>query len=137
MSEALATLDQKRALHAWKAVERARERQDAADYAREAKRLPVRIRTSGLGQALAFLSAKASAGKGDGDARSVLLGDLDSWLLKERKLGVSVREGAGPQTLIEHIINGDSRLLRRATEEALSYLQWLTRFAEAGIEIED
>ena len=137
MSEARPTLDQQRAQHAWKAVEKARERHDAADYAREARRLPVRIRTSGLGQALAFLGAKAKAGKGDGDARSVLLADLDSWLLKERKMGASVREGAGPQTLIENIINGDGRLLRRATEEALSYLQWLTRFAEAGIESDD
>ena len=137
MSETRPTLDQQRALHAWRAVENARERDDAAEYKREARRLPVRIRTSGLGQALAFLGAKANAGKGDGDASSVLLVDLDSWLLKERKLGVSVQAVGGPQTLIEHIINGDSRLLRRATEEALSYLQWLTRFAEAGIESDD
>ena len=29
------------------------------------------------------------------------------------------------------IIGGDAKLLRRATEEALFYLQWLTRFSEA------
>ena len=36
-----------------------------------------------------------------------------------------------PDSLMESIIHGDSEFMRRATDEALAYLQWLNRFAEA------
>ena len=35
------------------------------------------------------------------------------------------------QLIKEAIIHGDSDFLRRATDEALAYLAWLNRFAEA------
>ena len=59
-----ATLDQHRAKHAWEAVQRAKRRdglhqdQDPKKFGGQAKKLPVRIMASGLGQALAFLKAK-------------------------------------------------------------------------------
>ena len=129
MSGSRPTLDQRRAQHAWQAVESARDLNDNAkkDFAREAKRLPVRIKTASLGQALAFLAAKA---KGE-DARNLLLVKLGDWLLVQRELA-SRSDGAITQnSLIQAIIKGDADLLRRATEEALVYLQWLTRFSEA------
>lgn len=119
------TLAQRRARHAWHAVERARAslgRSESEDYAREAKRLPVRIMTSGLGQTLAFMKAKESKG---GER---LRDDLENWLLVERKFG--------GKNLMTTIIEGDADLLRRATEEAQAYLQWLTRFAEAEIRVD-
>ncbi len=125
------TLDQCRARHAWKAVEHARTLKNAADYAREAKHLPVRIKTSGLGQAAAFLHAKAGSDKGD--ARTVLLTDLGNWLIVHRKLDAAPSGGVGRDAVIKMIVNGDARRLRRATEEALLYLQWLVRFNEAEI----
>ena len=121
------TLAQQRARHAWQAVLNARTslgKSDSEDYAREAKRFPVRIMTSGLGQTLAFLNAKG--GKG----RQQLTNDLENWLVAERKFG------SKGSALMETIIEGDADLLRRATEEAQAYLQWLTRFAEAEIPIE-
>lgn len=131
MSEGRPTLDQRRARHAWQAVELARGLHDAADYAREAKRLPVRIRTSGLGQALAFVNAKA--GKDEKGARVVLLEDLGDWLLAQRKLAAVPSGGVDRKSVMTMILDGDAGLLRRATEEALLYLQWLTRFCEAEI----
>ena len=130
MSDSRPTLDQRRAQHAWQAVENARALKDSEkkDFAREAKRLPVRIKTAGLGQSLAFLAAKSAK---TGDARNQLLVKLGDWLLIQRKLA-SVTDGEIDQnSLVKAIINGDADLLRRATEEALSYLQWLTRFSEA------
>ena len=120
------TLAQQRARHAWRAVKHARTSlgKDSEDYAREAKRFPVRIMTSGLGQTLAFMDAKG--GKG----RQQLTTDLADWLLAERKFGDK------GEALMKTIIDGDADLLRRATEEAQAYLQWLTRFAEAEIPIE-
>ena len=130
MSSSRPTLDQRRAQHAWQVVESVRALNDKAkekDFAREAKRLPVRIRTASLGQALAFLAAKA---KGE-DARNLLLVKLGDWLLVQRELASRSDSAITQNSLIQAIINGDADLLRRATEETLLYLQWLTRFSEA------
>ncbi len=137
MSDSRPTLDQRRAQHAWKTVEQAKAslnaKKDKEDFAREAKRLPVRIKTAGLGQALAFLLAKAKQDKNKGeDARGRLLVALGDWLLKERELATRPN-AAADRVLIQTLINGDANLLRRATEEALLYLQWLTRFSEAEL----
>lgn len=129
------TLDQRRAQHAWQEVERAGKlgRSAQGDFAREAKRLPIRIKTSGLGQALAFLNAKAKSDKDNKgeNARARLLISLGDWLLKERRLAAQPNGAIAKDSLLQGIINGDAGLLRRATEEALLYLQWLTRFSEA------
>lgn len=131
MTNAQPTLDQRRARHAWQAVERARTLTQRAEYAREAKRLPVRIKTAGLGTAAAFLAAKA--GNVENDPRSLLLNDLGDWILKERGLKASPAGRSENNNVIAVVVDGDARLLRRATEEALQYLKWLTRFAEAEI----
>ena len=122
-----ATLEQMRARHAWERVAAAKQAPgDPQEYSREAKRLPVRILTSGLGHALAFLKAKERA-KG-------LVQDLDDWVLRRRQLP-GVPDGAS--CLTEAIVKGDSDFLQLATDEALAYLQWLTRFAEAEIRISE
>lgn len=135
------TLDQRRALHAWEAVERAKRRisphkdQEPKKFGGQAKRLPVRILTAGLGQALAFLEAK-KYGPG-------LLAELSDWVLVERGLGGGAAIGGGKQAavgtrtgvaavgdggrdrLLTAIVKGDSDFLRQATEEVLAYLRWL------------
>lgn len=116
------TLDQQRAKHAWDAVERLEIGSDEADdYAREAKKLPVRIITSGLGQALAFITAKAEKKPG----LKQLQKDLTDWA--KRRL-----EDAKPyQSLLDAVKDTDSDFLRRATDEVLAYVGWLNRFTEA------
>jgi len=118
------TLDQRRAKHAWDAVQHALKRsgdhqgQDSKKFGGEARRLPMRIMVSGLGQALAFLEAK-------NEVRG-LLAELSDWVLERRGLG----PGAG-RDLLQAVIGRNSDFLRRATDETLAYLQWLKRFAEA------
>lgn len=140
MSNSRPTLDQRRAQHAWQAVEHVRQllSKDAQeDFTQEAKRLPVRIKTAGLGQALAFLNAKSKSDKDGGDHRSRLLKELGDWLLRKRSL-VRWPEGAKDNNaVLRAIIAGDADLLRRATEEALLYLQWLTRFSEAEFKLDE
>ncbi|MDE2833669.1 MAG: type III-B CRISPR module-associated protein Cmr5 [Bacteroidota bacterium] len=131
------TLDQLRAREAWKRVTEVIEAGGgdySKDYGREVKRLPVRIQTAGLGQALSFLYAKSKA-KGR-DAKSQLLADLAGWLLDHRKLAARSKGAADRSALLQAIIDGDSDFLRRATDEALKYLQWLGRFTEAEIKQE-
>lgn len=122
----MATLDQQRARHAWDAVARAEAREGAHQpqtpekFRGQAKKLPVRIMASGLGQALAFLRAK--------DYAPGLLAELSDWIAI--RLPPRTRE---PRELLERVVQGDADFLRRATDEALAYLVWVNRFAEAKL----
>lgn len=127
------TLDQRRANHAWAAIQKVLQfpprtvnngqqkkvtHEQAKKFGGQAKKLPTRIRAAGLGQALAFLKAKNYA--------PGLLDELTEWIAVRlpRKQGES-------KDLLERIIKGDSEFLRRATDEVVAYLVWLNRFAEA------
>lgn len=118
------TLDQSRARHAWGAVQKAKDKadphkdQDPKKFGGQAKKLPTRIMTAGLGHAMAFLKAKNEA--------PGLIAEISDWINKQ----IPPADGQ-PRDLCERIVNGDSQFLRRATDETLSYLQWLNRFAEA------
>ena len=126
------TLDQRRAKHAWDVVKRICKKGDSVsqDYRREVKRLPVRIQTAGLGQALGFLYAKSG---GSGDAKGQLLKDLEKWLLEERGFTNQLNSTSRDCPILRAIVGGDAELLRRLTGESLAYLQWLARFTEAEI----
>jgi CRISPR-associated protein Cmr5 len=123
------TLDQRRAHHAWHAVQNAKngvgphKNQDPKKFGGQARKLPVRIMASGLGQALAFLKAKGYA--------PGLLIELADWVLDKRHNPESQEPKPDDTALLKRIINSDADFLRRATDEALAYLQWLIRFAEA------
>lgn len=118
------TLEQRRAAHAWYAVQRAKDRsdnhrgQDPKKFGGQAKKLPTRIMTAGLGQALAFLKAKGYA--------PGLLAEITGWV----NMRIPPRPDE-PSDLLERIIKGDSDFLRRATDEVLAYLVWVSRFADA------
>jgi len=111
------TLDQQRASHAWKTVSQAKN-QMYEKFVGQAKKLPVRVMASGLGQAMAFLKAKNDA--------PGLVAALSDWVASR----LPPRPGE-PRDLLDRIIHGNSDFLRRATDEVLAYLQWLNRFAEA------
>ena len=126
------TLDQRRARHAWEAVARMAKHPDVQkSYRREAKRLPVRTLTAGLGHALAFLNAKRNP------ANEELLRDVADWVLEKRGRPESVRERPKADMLIKKIIDSDGIFLRTTTDEVLAYAQWLNRFAEAELADEE
>lgn len=130
MIDARPTPDQLRAKHAWEVVELIQDKfprsnttengkaiqrphPQAKKFGGAAKKLPVRIMASGLGQALAFLKAK--------DQAPDLLEALGDWVLEKRT----------QTALLEAVIHGTTESLRQQTGEVLSYLQWLNRFCEA------
>jgi CRISPR-associated protein Cmr5 len=128
----LPTLDQRRSKHAWEAVTsfakiaangKRTYGEDAKEYAREAKKLPARIITAGLGPSLAFIKSKAKEKKPN---LNRLHDHLTNWVLVKCPV-----PGKVPDSLLLSIIEGDSDFLRRATAESLAYLQWLVRFADA------
>jgi CRISPR-associated protein Cmr5 len=109
------TLAQQRAKHAWEVVEAQRARSTGfEEFADQAKKLPMRILTSGLGQTLAFVEAKGKAPE--------LLQALTGWM-------AIYQPGTGK--LLERVIQGNSDFQRLATAECLAYLEWLVRFADA------
>jgi CRISPR-associated protein Cmr5 len=110
------TLAQQRAKHAWAVVEAQRQKSDFNEFADQAKKLPVRIITSGLGQSLAFLAAKKKAP----ELLSALTDRMQCY-----------HPGSPRDGLLERVVKGNSDFQRLATAEVLAYLEWLVRFADA------
>lgn len=118
--------EQDRAKHAFERVQPRAGGGEARKYRGLVRNLPAMVQQCGLGQTLAFLKSKR------GGEHGLALEDLESWLGPWFKR-------AYPQVKIERgvllaLMEGDSRLYRIVTGEALAYLQWLKRFAEAAIE---
>jgi CRISPR-associated protein Cmr5 len=78
---------------------------------------------NGLGQACATLLARSG---GHGDAHQLLYDDLQEWLCRS-----DCAVYGGEKSLLEAIINRDQRLYVHAQAEALAYLNWLKKFAQA------
>lgn len=113
------TLAQQRAQHAWDAVQQALKRPDFEKrFADPAKKMPARIRASGLGQTIAFMRAKEG-----GDVLKAVAG----WCHQSGLIQESGEEG-----LLIQFKDGTAADLRQLTAEALAYLEWLVRFADAA-----
>lgn len=117
------TLEQDRAKQAWDDVQSVKGQRYEPEYATIALRASSLIQSSGLGQTLAFLKAK---GKGqEENAHEVLFKHLSAWVTSQ--FGWS-------DDLLQEILKRDSADYRRATAEALAYLNWHKRFVEAYLE---
>jgi CRISPR-associated protein Cmr5 len=107
----------------------------AGEYRQLVRGLPAMIQQCGLGQTMAFLASKAEwiSGKANLHDRrpknefAMALVDL------EKRLG-QFPFAQGKDGVPKALMDGDSRGYRMATTEALAYLQWLKRFAEAAID---
>ncbi len=113
--------EQDRAKFAHERVQRNRSDGKAGEYRQIVVGLPAMIQQCGLGQTMAFLASK---GKGH---HALALADVEEWLKR-------FDFARGAQGVLKALMDGDSRGYRMATVEALAYLQWLKRFAEAAIE---
>ena len=132
MSESKPTPDQLRAKHAWEAVlEASKDVKGFPKYLGAARKLPVRIMASGLGQAVVFVRAKAAKTP----ALKMLIQHLSDWVLRQPPNGALVKPPLGENELIEAIIGtkkpSTADDLRQFTAETLAYLRWLNRFCEA------
>ncbi len=108
------TLQQERAASAYQAVRAAK----SNDYGSLVRRLPALIQQDGLAQALVFLKAKGE--KHHQDAYN----HISQWVM--------AKIAPNPERdLLDWLMSTDSGDYRRATAEALAYLNWLKRFAEA------
>jgi CRISPR-associated protein Cmr5 len=121
------TTEQKRAERALARVQEAKNqgKKFRDDYKNFAKRAPANIQTNGLGQTLAFWRSK---GKGDrGEAAEVIYRDISQWVLEEMKWS------SDNDDLLKKVTECSTNEYRRATIEAMAFLNWLRRFAEAEL----
>jgi CRISPR-associated protein Cmr5 len=119
------SLEQKRAARAWQCVQAVKGTSWASAYGQLARSVPALVQVNGLGQALAFLRAKGK--KGDNE-HARLAADISRWvsmqLLRDER-----------DDLIPWITRqATAAEYRRATAEALTFLVWLRRFAEAELD---
>jgi CRISPR type III-B/RAMP module-associated protein Cmr5 len=117
------TMEQLRARHALSVVAKAATRgpQDKSAYRRQARRLGPAILMNGLGQAAATLAASS-------DARP-LYDDLSSWLCRKYPRSPYAEQS----DLIEAIATGTRNQFMWASEEALSWLEWVKKLAVAQL----
>ena len=140
MPDNIKKLEQGRAKYAYKCVENAIEKfpkkpdakeasKDAKAFKSYSKKLPMMIKTNGLGAALAFALSK---GKSDENTPwGLLYKQIHEWLKYEKQWLL----GNNPPTdLSKAAINLDSQEYRALTVEVLAFLNWLRRFAEGLIE---
>lgn len=93
-------------------------------YKSAAKKLPVLIKTNGLGQTLAFMKSKGGK-KGAKNGHDELYDQIGNWLQTRDA------EKLDPQgELVEQVIQLESPAYRQVTAETLALLNWIRRFVD-------
>lgn len=131
------SLEQERAKAAWEAIEQVKQRNEQLDdkkkYAKEygslARSAPADIQANGLGQTVSFWRAKGYEQREpkQDNAHAELLRHVADWLCSQKILPDN-------KNLIEWISkDATTEEYRRASAEAIAFLIWLKRFAEAEL----
>jgi CRISPR-associated protein Cmr5 len=125
------SLAQRRAKHALAAI-RDLENKEYGHYVSYVNGLPAAILQNGLGQALATLIAGAnkineSRRSKDEEAHESLYRQISTWLCDPREDAPYSAKG----DVLEAITQHDEDAYLRAQAEALAYLEWLKKFANA------
>ena len=130
MSTNRTTLEQGRAAFAY---EKALEGQKIGkEYLSNVRKMPMQIKTNGLGAALAFAFAKGCANGVPNEKKpwGLIYTHIEAWLEKDDKKLIRFRKNG----LAEQLTKEDSATYRAVTIEVLAFLTWLKRFAEGLIE---
>jgi len=114
------TLEQRRAAAALSSIDSVVGKNYDREYRSLVRSFPAYVLTNGLAPALAFLKSKG------GPEHEELYRQLSDWVPKE--LGLSSGE------LLDVILQQNSYAYMRTTREALAFVVWLKRFAEAKIQ---
>jgi CRISPR-associated protein Cmr5 len=130
------TIEQQRAARAWQCIEEVKRQDNEAKkkYSTQARKFPSLIQVNGLGQALAFVYSKAKFQErnrgAEARANGLLFNQVSNWVKGELKV-------SGDENLLRLVVGQKSDFYRRATTEAIAFLNWLKRFAEAELPTEE
>jgi len=114
------TLEQGRALKAYQFVDNIKKEHinDFKEYSQNLKKLPMLIKTNGLGNSLAFAKAKWS----------YIYDQISEWILKlDSKVLLKHTDN---KELLALLIETDSTTYRAVTVETIALLSWMKRIAE-------
>lgn len=125
-------LEQGRAAYAYECAEKGAKLDKRKEYKAYVKKIPMMIKTNGLGAAMAFAFAKGSRSGNpqDKDAWGVLYTQIEEWLRRDEKELISFENNR----LAYQLTKVDSSIYRAVTVEVLALLTWMKRFTEALIE---
>ncbi len=94
------------------------------EYAQHAKKLPMMIKTNGIGAALAFLFSKQKTW-------GTILKDVEDWIKDSNNLKTqAIYTATEGNSLVQKVLHLDSSEYRIVTIEVLAFVKWLSRFAE-------
>lgn len=115
------TLEQDRAKAAWDAICDVKGKQYEAKYSTLARKGATDILSNGLGQTLAFWYAKNEK------EHQTIIADVSEWVMGQ----MQIEDQQGLLGWITRVASTEE--YRQATSEALAYMVWLKRFAEAEL----
>lgn len=128
-------MEQGRAAFAYKCAEEGAKLNKKKEYKAYVKRMPMYIKTNGLGAAMAFAFSKGSKGGNidELNAWGLLHRHIENWLKNDQKELIDFQDDRLAHSLTE----ADSSTYRAVTVEVIAFLSWLRRFAEGLIDGED
>jgi CRISPR-associated protein Cmr5 len=138
------SLEQQRAKRAYEFAEQGKKLSEKGKkvdkaYKSYVKKIPMLIKTNGLGATFAFIKAKSKTDQSKKEyAYHLIYQQVSEWL-KERMPYLQDENGnnLSEQDLVYIIISQNSDIYRQITVEVLAFFSWLKRFSEGLIEGED
>jgi CRISPR-associated protein Cmr5 len=123
------SIEQERARFAYDHVKSVSKEKYNDKYKSYVKKIPMLIKTNGLGPTFAFIMSKKREEKENGPYHSIYEQTTD-WLLKDNNpFNINVNND-----LVKNIISLDSKTYRLMTNEVLFLFKWIIRFADGLIE---
>jgi CRISPR-associated protein Cmr5 len=132
----ISKLEKGRAEFAYRCVEKAIEvfkdnSKKQKEYKSNTRKISTMILSNGLGQTLAFIKAKSEKG----NAYDLIYSQLTEYMKSAHTVRIQMPKEKND--FVEWVISCDSSKYRYITKEILAFLNWLKRFAEGLIEVEE
>jgi len=133
------TLEQGRAAFAYGAAVEGAGLSKSSEYKAYVKKLPMYIKTNGLGAAISFAFAKGNGKNGKngipdiGKTWGLIYLQIEEWLKNNWVLADFKKD----ETLMQNLLRLETPEYRATTIEVLALLNWMRRFAEGLIDKSD
>lgn len=126
----ISKLEQGRAAKAYEYVQGGAKLSKSKEYKSYLKKLPMLIKTNGLGAAIAFAFSKGSKSEKPNynEPWGLIYHQIEDWIKHKQMLSLETNQLANALTKVE------SSTYRAVTNEVLALLNWMRRFADGLIE---
>lgn len=121
MVDTIKGIEQGRASFAYQCANDANQEYFSAEYKSYVRKVPVYIKTNGLGQTFAFIKSKE-----DKPAWGLIYDQTKKWLVSKSLIN-------NEDDLVKQIVESESFKYRQLTNEVISFFVWLRRFADGLI----